>query len=70
MVLRKGAQGEDQRNQLQPSVQVPGDAGGLRKRHRGSGGPAYGVHPVMLAKWKRYFSEHGAEVFRGKEVKA
>ena len=32
---------------------------------------AYGVHPVTLAKWKRHFLEHGAEVFGGKEqVKA
>lgn len=32
---------------------------------------AYGVHPVTLVKWKRYFLEHGAEVFEGKEeVKA
>jgi len=32
---------------------------------------AYGVHPVTLARWKRYFLEHGAEVFGGKEeVKA
>ena len=31
----------------------------------------YGVHPVTLAKWKRHFLEHGAEVFGGKEeVKA
>mgnify|MGYP000560100825 CR=1 FL=1 len=28
---------------------------------------AYGVHPVILAKWKRHFLEHGAEVFGGKE---
>ena len=32
---------------------------------------AYGVQPVTLAKWKREFLEHGAEVFGGKEeVKA
>jgi len=32
---------------------------------------AYGVHPVTLARWKRHFLEHGAEVFGGKEeVKA
>ena len=32
---------------------------------------AYGVHPVTLAKWKRHFLEHGAEVFGEKEeVKA
>jgi len=24
---------------------------------------AYGIHPVTLAKWKRHFLEHGAEVF-------
>ena len=35
------------------------------------GARAYGVHPVTLAKWKRHFLEHGAEVFGGKEeVKA
>jgi len=28
---------------------------------------AYVVHPVALAKWKRQFLEHGAEVFGGKE---
>lgn len=28
---------------------------------------AYEVHPVTLAKWKRHFFEHGAEVFGGKE---
>ena len=27
---------------------------------------ASGVHPVTLAKWKRHFLEHGAEVFGGK----
>ena len=27
------------------------------------GARAYGVHPVTLAKWKREFLEHGAEVF-------
>jgi len=32
---------------------------------------AYGVHPVTLAKWKRHFLEHRAEVFGSKEeVKA
>ena len=29
---------------------------------------AYGVHPVTLAKWKRHFLEHGAEVFGEKMV--
>ena len=28
---------------------------------------AYGVHPVTLAKWKRHFLKHGAEVFGGKK---
>lgn len=28
---------------------------------------AYGVHAVTLAKWKRHFLEHGAEMFGGKE---
>ena len=27
---------------------------------------AYGVRPVTLTKWKRDFSEQGAEVFEGK----
>lgn len=45
-------------------------------RAEGKGGEAqvaraYGVHPVTLAKWKRHFLSHGAEVFGGKEeVKA
>jgi transposase len=29
--------------------------------------PAYGVHPITLAKWKKHFVEHGSEVFGGKE---
>ena len=31
---------------------------------------AYGVHPVTLAKWKRHFLQHGAEVFGGKNGNA
>lgn len=74
MVPRKGVQDEDQRNQeeLRFKFQVVLEA--LKAEGKGSEAQvarAYGVHPVTLAKWKRHFLEHGAEVFGGKEgVKA
>jgi len=65
---------EEQWQQVQSGVQVPGGVGGpegRRERGRSPGGSDLGVHPVTLAKWKRHFLEHGAEVFGGKEeVKA
>ena len=74
MVLQRGVQDEEQRNQVQSGVQVPGGAGGPEgrgERGRGPSGPDLGVHPVTLANWKRHFLQHGAEVFGGKEeVKA
>lgn len=38
-----------------------------RKRSDTEIARAYGVHPITLAKWKKQFLEHGAEVFGGKE---
>ena len=56
MVLQKGVQDEDQWNQVQSGVQVPGGVGGLegrRERGRGPSGPDLGGapgHPGQLEK--------------------
>jgi len=62
-------QDEDQRNQVQSGVQVPGGAKALKAEGKGAAAQvarAYGVHLVTLAKRKRHFLEHGAEMFKGK----
>ncbi|RLE33465.1 hypothetical protein DRJ58_03635 [Candidatus Acetothermia bacterium] len=60
---------EETGQQVQSGVQVPVVLEALKAEGKGGrspSGPDLRVHPVALAKWKRRFLEHGAEVFGGK----